>query len=44
LGRAAGFFAVGFDGFFADEGAAGVSSTTTGFGPNLGGSPIDVIA
>jgi len=43
LGRAAGFFAEGLAGFF-EEGAAGVSSTTTGFGPNLGGSPIDVIA
>jgi hypothetical protein len=43
LERAAGFFAAGLADFFADE-AAGVSSTTTGLGRNLGGSPVDVIA
>ena len=42
--RVAGFFAVGLAGFFADDGDAGVSSTTTGLGRNLGGSPVDVIA
>jgi len=44
LGLAVGFLAAGLAAFFADEGAAGVSSTTTGFGRNLGGSPVDVIA
>jgi len=43
---AAGFFAAGFfaGGFFATGGAPGVSSTTTGFGRSLGGSPVAVIA
>ena len=43
---AAGFFAAGFfaGGFFAPGGAPGVSSTTTGFGRSLGGSPVAVIA
>lgn len=41
LGRAAGFFAAGFlAGFFAAGGDPGVSSTTTGLGRNLGGSPV----
>jgi hypothetical protein len=46
FGRAAGFLAAGFfgAGFFATEGPAGVSSTTTGLGRNLGGSPVAVIA
>jgi hypothetical protein len=30
--------------FFAADGDAGDSSTTTGLGRNLGGSPVDVIA
>jgi hypothetical protein len=38
---AAGFFGAGF---FATEGPPGVSSTTTGLGRNLGGSPVAVIA
>jgi hypothetical protein len=46
FGRAAGILATGFldAGFFAEAGAAGVSSTTTGLGRNLGGSPVAVIA
>ena len=46
FGRAAGFFvATGFlAGFFATGGPPGVSSTTTGFGRNRGGSPVTVIA
>jgi hypothetical protein len=46
FGRAAGFLAAGFfgAGFFATEGPAAVSSTTTGLGRNLGGSPVAVIA
>jgi hypothetical protein len=45
FGRAAGLAAGFFDaGFFAAEGPAGVSSTTTGLGRNLGGSPVAVIA
>jgi hypothetical protein len=43
LGRVAGFLAVGLAGFFAAGGPPGVSSTRTGLGRNLGGSPIDVI-
>jgi len=44
-GREAGFLAAGFlgAGFFVAAGA-GVSSTTTGLGRNLGGSPVAVIA
>jgi len=43
---ATGFFATGFfaGGFFAAGGPPGVSSTTTGLGRNLGGSPVTVIA
>jgi hypothetical protein len=45
LGLAAGFWAAGFfAGFLAVVGAAGESSTTTGFGRNLGGSPVAWIA
>jgi hypothetical protein len=46
FGRAAGFLAAGFlaAGFFAVVGDPGVSSTTTGLGRNLGGSPVDVMA
>jgi hypothetical protein len=40
-GLAAGFFAAGFlAGFFAAGADPGVSSTTTGLGRNLGGSPV----
>jgi hypothetical protein len=41
VGRAAGFFAAGFlAGFFAPGAEPGVSSTTTGLGRSLGGSPV----
>ena len=43
FGRVADFFVVDLVDFLAVDGAAGDNSTTTGFGRNLGGSPVDVI-